>query len=306
MFYVLLITLSACGSLSSTGSPPAPAQGTTTAATAAGNQSSAPAAATAAPSVSDTTSPATAGGAVTSEISVFAGMAFVESFTELGKSFEAENPGVKVNLSFEPSGDQAKQINEGATPDVFASVSRRAMDNVVQAGKIISGTERIFVDNRLVVVYPKDNPAKLQTLQDLGKPGVKIILGKPDSTTGASTLEFLGKAAALPEFGATYSETVQANVVSYGDTARDVIDKIMRNEGDVGIVWTSEVTPRTGAYVGQISIPRKLNSIQSYPIAPIKDSANPAEAQKFIDYVFSPKGQAILIKYGFIVALQSQ
>ena len=38
------------------------------------------------------------------------------------------------------------------------------------------GTPKDFVTNVLEVILPANNPANLQTLQDLAKPGLKLVL----------------------------------------------------------------------------------------------------------------------------------
>src|SRR6185436_2767484 len=66
-------------------------------------------------------------------ITVFAAASLTESFTEIGKQFEAANPGTKVTFSFGASSALAEQINAGAPADVFASASPKNMDQVVSA-----------------------------------------------------------------------------------------------------------------------------------------------------------------------------
>jgi molybdate transport system substrate-binding protein len=92
---------------------------------------------------------------------------------------------------------------------------------------------------------------------------------------------------------------VLANVVSYEDNVRSVLTKVALGEGDAGIVYTTDAA-LDADNIQQIMIPDELNTIASYPIAPIADSANPALAQAFVDYVLAPEGQQILVKYGFI------
>jgi len=71
-----------------------------------------------------------AGGTIT----VFAAASLTESFTTLGKQFEAAHPGDTVKFSFGPSSGLAEQITSGAPADVFASAAPANMDQVVQAG----------------------------------------------------------------------------------------------------------------------------------------------------------------------------
>jgi molybdate transport system substrate-binding protein len=54
--------------------------------------------------------------------------------------------------------------------------------------------------------------------------------------------------------------------------------------------------------VGRLDIPDALNTIASYPIARVSDSANADQAQAFVEMVLSPAGQAVLAQYGFLPA----
>ncbi len=271
---------------------PAPVATPTSAATAA------PAAApTIAPTAASTTAPAAAG---STELVVFAAASLTESFTEIGKNFEAANPGAKVTFSFAGSNDLAAQITKGAPADVFASANNAQMQVVVKSGQIVSDAPKTFARNRLVVVVPAANSAQITTLADLAKPGIKIILEDKSVPAGQYSLDFLDKASKDPTYGATYKDNVLKNVVSNEQDVKVVLNKIALGEGDAGIVYTTDVTRAVAPKVGTIAIPDALNTIAVYPIAPIKESKHLTLAQKFVDYVVGADGQAVLAKWGFI------
>ena len=69
-------------------------------------------------------------------------------------------------------------------------------------------------------------------------------------------------------------------------------------EADAGIVYHSEVIAADGQVEG-IKIPTEFNVEAKYPIGIIKNSENKKQAQEFVDFLLSPKGQALLIQYGF-------
>ena len=73
-------------------------------------------------------------------------------------------------FNFAGSQQLAQQINAGAPADVFASANKKQMNAVIEAGGVVSGTQQTFAKNRLVVIFPKDNPAGLKELKDLSKP----------------------------------------------------------------------------------------------------------------------------------------
>ncbi len=238
--------------------------------------------------------------AATTTLTVFAAASLTEAFNEIGTDFAAANPGVEVVFNFAGSQQLAQQIGQGAPADVFASANGAQMTLAIESGRIITGTQHTFIRNRLVAVTPIDNPGGVTTLQDLSKPGLKIVFAATAVPVGQYSLDFLDKAEADGSLGAGYKEAVIANVVSYEENVRAVLAKVTLGEADAGIVYSSDITPNADAQVQRIEIPDNLNTVASYPIAPLADSANAAVAQAFIDYVNSPAGQQVLVKYGFI------
>ncbi len=304
---VLALLLAACGSAPTaqqptspplpTTAPAAPTDAPTTASAAAPTEAS-----TTAPTTVPTAAPTavpTAATSTASELTIFAAASLTDAFEEIATAFEAANPGTEITYNFAGSQQLAAQLNEGAPADVFASANGRQMEVAIKGTRVVSGTQKAFVRNRLVVITPKDNPAGITTLQDLTKPGLKLILADAAVPVGQYSLDFLAKASALAEYTENYSPTVLANVVSFEDNVRSVLTKVALGEGDAGIVYTTDAA-LDAENIQQIMIPDALNTIASYPIAPIADSANPAMAQAFIDYIIAPEGQQILVKYGFI------
>ena len=230
-------------------------------------------------------------------LTVFAAASLTDAFTEIGQAFDAANPGVTTAFNFAGSNQLATQIGEGAPADVFASANAAQMDVAVESGRIDLDTGQIFVTNRLVVVYPADNPAGIATLQDLAAPDTLVVLAAEEVPVGRYSLEFLDLAAADPAFGASFKDDVLGNVVSYEENVRSVLNKVALGEADAGIVYTSDLVGVDG--VASLEIPDPLNILAQYPIASLNDSAHTDVAAAFVDYVLSPEGQAVLAEYGF-------
>jgi molybdate transport system substrate-binding protein len=301
-FLVLFMALlAACGAAQ----PAAPAATTAPAAatsapapiTPAATFAPAPAAQLAATSAPEATA---APSAQTTELTVFAAAALTDAFKEIGKNFETANSGTTVTFNFAGSQQLAQQIGQGAPADVFASANNAQMNALIKSGEVISGTQRTFVRNRLVVIYPKDNPAHIATLSDLARPGIKLVLAAKAVPVGLYALDFLAKASKLPEYTSTYSPTVLANVVSYEQDVKAVLGKVTLGEADAGIVYVTDISLDAADKVGKLDIPDSLNTIATYPIATIKDSKHADLAKKFMDYILSPDAQTVLVKYGFI------
>ena len=228
-------------------------------------------------------------------LNVFAAASLTDAFTEIGKNFEAANPGVTVTFNFAGSQALRTQIEEGAPADVFASASGKEMDTLVTGTFVKDGVSKVFLNNKLVIILPADNPAGLDSLDDLANSGVKIILAAEEVPVGnyaRQALELMNGS-----FGADFKDKVLANVVSNEDNVKQVVTKIQLGEGDAGIVYTSDAV--AAPELQTIEIPLELNVIAKYPIAPLTQSANVDVATVFINYVLAADGQAVLQKWGF-------
>lgn len=239
------------------------------------------------------------GGAATGGVTIFAAASLADAFEKIAQRFEARNTGVNVVLNFAGSQQLARQILQGAPVDVFASASAKQMDLIVASGRIKEGGAQAFARNRLVVIYPKQNPASIRSLHDLARPGVKLDLAAKEVPAGQYSADFLAAAARDPAYGAAYRTAVLSNVVSYEENVRAVVGKVALGEADAGIVYASDVVAE-GERLGTLEIPADLNPMVTYPIAPIDDVKHADAARSFVAYVLSDEGQAILEKNGFV------
>lgn len=233
-------------------------------------------------------------------LTILAAASLTEPFTEIGNLFKDLNPGVEVVISFAGSQQLAQQLQQGIKADLFASANQKYMDSIIRAGRVDPNSVQTFAQNRLVVIYPADNPAGLMSLEDLARPGIKLDLAAAEVPVGKYSLEFLDKASNDPGFPPDYKEEVLSNVVSYEDNVKTVLTKVLLGEVDVGIVYSSDISKKVVEVISRLEIPDELNALASYPISPLIDSENMDLATGFVDLILSDQGQAILRDYGFL------
>lgn len=226
---------------------------------------------------------ATAG--ATGNITVLAAASLTETFTRIGKDFEAANPGTKVTFSFGGSSALATQINNGAPADVFAAASAATMKTVTDASNG-DGTPTVFVKNQLVIAVPKGNPKGIQGLADLTKPGLKVALCAEEVPCGAAAKKALDAA------------TVKLTPVTLEQDVKQALNKVKLGEVDAALVYRTDAKVPT-ANVDGVEFPESAGAINDYPIVVLKDAPNKATAQAFVTYVLSDKGKAVLTAAGF-------
>jgi len=234
-------------------------------------------------------------------LQVFAAASLADAFNEIGQRLEQKRPGLTVRINFAGSQQLVTQIEQGAAADVFASADERWMTYAKQHD-LVSGESSIFARNRLVVIVPKTNPARIHRLQDLARGGVKLVIGADAVPVGRYSRTVLQNLSRDPAFGADFATRTLKNVVSEEENVKSVVAKVQLGEADAGIAYRSDVTPGAARYIRLIEIPEQANVIASYPIAMIKDAREPDAAASFIELVLSSEGQSILERRGLIPA----
>lgn len=228
-------------------------------------------------------------------LTIFAAASLTEAFSELATTFEREAGRVDVQLNFAGSQQLAQQLAQGAPADLFASADQQQMEVAIAAGRIAAEAPRQFAGNRMVIVVPSGNPAAIESLADLARPGVKLVLAGETVPAGRYARQVLEQASATPTFSPAFRQETLANVVSHEQNVRAVLTKVALGEADAGMVYASDVA---GQAVMVIEIPDAFNIRAGYLIAPVAGSAQPALARAFVNFTLSPQGQEILAGYG--------
>ena len=220
------------------------------------------------------------GGAIT----VLAAASLTEAFTQIGQDFESKNAGSTITFSFGSSATLATQIVQGAPADVFAAASPATMKTVTAAGAADTPTD--FVSNTLEIAVLEGNPHKIVGLGDFADQSKRIALCAPQVPCGAAAIKVFAAAKIVPK-----PDTLEQDV-------KATVQKVATDEVDAALVYKTDVIA-AGDQVDGIEFAEAQQAVNTYPIATLRDSRNPALAKAFVDYVLSPEGQAVLAKAGF-------
>jgi len=230
-------------------------------------------------------------------LAVFAAASLTGAFTVIGQDFEAANPGVTVSFNFAGSQTLSTQLTQGAAADVFASANHTEMDKITAANLAAQDAPKDFVTNKLLVILPSDNPANVQTLQDLARAGLKLVLADATVPAGKYARQILDKMSQDAAYGSDFTTKVLANVVSNETDVKQVVAKVQLGEADAGMVYISDAV--AAPELKTLEIPVDFNVVAKYPIVALANAPQPELAAEFISYVLSAQGQAVLQEWGF-------
>ena len=228
------------------------------------------------------------------EITVSAAISLKNAFEEIGKNFEAKNPGIKVLFNFGGSGDLARQIEAGAPVDVFASASPKDMQDIQSKNLLVPETRAVFAGNSIVIVQPTQSSLKLAGIEDLIKPEVRRIgIGNPQTVPAG---RYAGEVLAFFKLNDALKEKL-----IMGENVRQVLDYVVRGEVDAGIVYKTDALTQPAGVKIFFHVPQASHSPVLYPAAVIKNTKSMEAAKRFVRFLAGDTAaRHILEKYGFL------
>jgi molybdate transport system substrate-binding protein len=219
------------------------------------------------------------------ELVVFAAASLTDTFTGLGKQFEAEHPGVTVTFSFGSSSTLATQINEDAPVDVFAAASPATMKTVTDAGKA-EDTPEVFVRNLLEIAVPAGNPGEVEGLEDFAKDDLDIALCASEVPCGAAADKVFTAAGIEPK-----PDTRESDV-------KATLTKVELGEVDAALVYRTDVNS-AGDKVEGIEFDEAEDAINDYLIVALKEAEEADLAAEWVEFISSDEAQEVLEEAGF-------
>ncbi len=232
------------------------------------------------------------------ELVVFAASSLTEGFTDVAEAFERANPGVDVRLSFAGSQVLRMQLQHGAAADVFASANEAHMKALADSHLVSHhsvGQHSVFARNDLTVIVPATNPAKINSFADLAR-AQRLVIGTAAVPVGIYTRDVFANARKV--HGASFVDMLEGRVVSEETNVRVVRAKVALGEADAAFVYRTDALASDA--VTQVPIPADILCSAKYRIAPVTQSPQPEAAGRFVAFVRSPAGQALLQKRGFV------
>jgi molybdate transport system substrate-binding protein len=213
------------------------------------------------------------------KLAVFAAASLTEVLPKI-------NP--RAEYSFAGSDQLAAQIQLGAQVDVFAAASPKYPEQLYQQRVVEKPIP--FATNTLVLILPKSNPAKIHSVFDLTKPGLKIVIGDPAVPVGSYTLTVLKNLGIL--------DAVLKNVVSREHDVKGVVGKVVTGEADAGFVYVTDMRPVRGKVLG-IAIRESAQPHVVYEVAVLKKAKHARAAHRFVTALIRKAAQRTLVQYGF-------
>ena len=212
-------------------------------------------------------------------ITVFAAASLTEVFQRIDKA---------PRYGFAGSDQLALQIRQGAPVDVYAAASPKQCQLLYREGLVLKPVA--FATNKLIVLVPRSNPARIRSVYDLRRSGLKVVIGDRMVPIGSYTRQILDTLG--------ISADVLKNVVSEETDVKGIVAKVALGEADAGFVYRTDAKP-VASRTRAVTLPAWAQPPIRYEIAVVKASSHPAAAKAFVKKVLSKRGRLLLGRAGF-------
>ncbi len=217
---------------------------------------------------------------------VYCGAGLKKPMTEIAQVFENKH-NVKIEYTFAGSAQLLSQAELSKKGDVFIVGSMDSYDVALEKELVFKGKSVAY--HVPVVGVPKDNPAGVESLEDLAKPGIKVVLGDEKANAIGKAAQRIIKSSGL--------EGINNNVVAKTATVNELGVHLSMKDADASIITLDLAANNSD--IEYIEIPEDINSIEIIPIATLKSTQNADISNQFVEYVSSEEGKSIFEKHGF-------
>jgi molybdate transport system substrate-binding protein len=229
------------------------------------------------------------------DVVVLAAASMKNALDEINEAWALESGGKKAVISYAASSALAKQIEQGASADLFASADLDWMDYAQSKGLIQPDTRVNLLGNRIVLIAPKD-ATKSVTIQ----PGLNLAAALGSGRLAMANVDAVpagkyGKAA-LEKLGAW--EGVK-NLVAQAQNVLAALWLVSRGETPLGIVYQTDVASDPNVKIVG-TFPEDTHPPIIYPVAITRYSTN-LDAPAFLAFLRGPTARAAFERQGFRV-----
>jgi molybdate transport system substrate-binding protein len=230
------------------------------------------------------------------EVVVFAAASLRDALEELGRAFEAET-GVRVLFNLAGSNELARQIVAAPGADLFLSASERWMDEVERAGRLVPGTRRDVLSNRLVVVAHARSPLEVDTPCALATlPMQHLALGDPEAVPAGT-------------YAREWLQSVECGGRPLWEAVRDRVAPTPDVRAALGLALAEPEVPaivyRTDwmAFADRTRVLYEVTDGPSirYVLARVAWGEAPEEGRRFLEYLAGPWAAEVFTRHGFAV-----
>lgn len=228
-------------------------------------------------------------------LQVFIAASLKNAMTEIQTNYKVLYPDVEIAFNSDSSGTLQKQIEEGATCDIFFSAAMKQMDTLDKGGYVLPDSTAKLLENKVVLIKQKGGQTAVTGFDNVTE-AANLALAGEDVPVGAYAREIFTNLGVLDQ--------VMAMEINAGANVTAVLSAVSEGSNEVGIVYATDANSIKDAIEIIAEAPESsLKEPVIYPVGLIKNEGvsetEIAAARAFIDYLKSEEALKVFEAYGF-------
>jgi len=228
-------------------------------------------------------------------LTVFAAASLTDAMKDISTKWAAAGHQPLV-LSFGASSTLARQIEQGAPVNVFASADEKWMDYLAEKKLIADGTRKDLLGNDLVLVVSSGKPLHITINKSFDLMALLGATGRLATGDPAHVPVGIYAEQALRALGMWDSVSPR---LARTDDVRSALLLVERGEAPAGIVYATDAAVSKAVMIAG-TFPVDSHDPVSYPFAVTK-SGDTAEARGLLTFLSSAPARAVFAQRGFKV-----
>lgn len=224
------------------------------------------------------------------ELTVLAAASMTDAMQEIGEAYQETHENIEITYQFDSSGTLKTQIEEGAPADIFISAATKQMDELVQGELVEKDSVFPWLENKVVLIVPKDSEDGPDSFEDAAKEEVPMIaIGNEDVPVGQYTQTI------YQNLGLWENIQAKANLAS---NVRQVLDWVATGNAPCGVVYATDAQIEENVKV-VCEAPKGSCDPVIYPAGLVSASKEKEASAEFLEYLKTEEVSKILEAYGF-------
>jgi molybdate transport system substrate-binding protein len=229
------------------------------------------------------------------EVTVFAAASLTDAMKDISaKWVEAGHSALR--MSFGSSSTLARQIEQGAPANMFASADEKWMDYLADKKMIATDTRKDLLGNDLVLVVSADKPAHVTISKSFDMMALLGANGRLATGDPAHVPVGIYAEQALKNLGMWDSVSPR---LARTDDVRAALLLVERGEAPAGIVYATDAAVSKAVMIAG-TFPAGSHDPVSYPFA-VTTSGDTAEARALLVFLTTPPARAVFVQRGLKV-----
>ncbi len=231
-------------------------------------------------------------------LQIFAAASLGEVAEELATAYRQQHSDVAIRLNLAGSNVLARQIEKGASADLFISANTDWIDRLDQQGLLVTDGRAALLANRLVVVAASSSDWSLDRIEALPELDFRFLaMADPEAVpAGIYARQFL---ESIMLDSGTLWQALSDRLAPAADVRR-ALAMARADSSVLAIVYHTDAATASDLKI-LYSVPEDAVVIR-YETALVGQGQPHPAARDFFDFLVSPAAEAIYRRFGFLTA----